>query len=88
VRALQALTGGPTVEVGWGAVDAASGAFAFSLPIAAPVRGAYAAGVTAPVFAADAGAAAKYTIEATSAGVIKTQAIDATAAVPALSVSF
>jgi hypothetical protein len=88
VRALQALTGGPTVEVGWGAVDAASGAFAFSLPIAAPVRGAYAAGVTAPVFAADAGAAAKYTIEANSAGVLKTQAIDAGAAVPALSFTF
>ena len=84
-RALQTLTGGPSVEVAWGPVDAGSGAFAFSLPIAAPVRSAYAAGVTAPVFASDAGAAGKYTIEASAAAVLKTQAIDANAAVPALS---
>jgi hypothetical protein len=87
-RALQALTGGPTLEVGWGAVDAVSGAFSFSLPVAAPVRTAYAAGVTAPVFTTDAAAAGKYTIEADSAGAVKTQAIDAGAAVPALGFSF
>lgn len=87
-RALQALTGGPTLEVGWGAVDAVGGTFAFSLPVAAPVRTAYAAGVTAPVFTTDAAAAGKYTIEASSAGAVKTQAIDAGAAVPALGFSF
>jgi hypothetical protein len=88
VRALQTLTGGPTVEVGWGAVDALSGAFSFSLPVAAPVRNAYAAGVTAPVFAADATAAAKYTIQANSAGALKSQAIDVGAPVPALAFTF
>jgi hypothetical protein len=87
VRALQTLNGGPTLESGWGAVDALSGAFSFSLPIAAPVRNAYAAGVTAPVFTPDASAAAQYTIEANSAGTLKTQALDVSAAVPALTLT-
>jgi len=39
-------------------------------------------------FTADAAAAGKYTIEAASAGVVKTQAIDASAAVPAVSFAF
>jgi hypothetical protein len=88
VRATQALTGGPKVEVAWAPVDALSGAFAFSLPVDAPVRTAYIENPTSLSFTADAAVAGKYTIEATSAGVIKTQAIDATAAVPALSFSF
>ena len=88
MRALQALTGGPTVEVGWAPVDSLNGAFTFSLPIAAPVRAAWAAGVTAPVFAADAAAAAKYTIEANSAGALKAQVINVGAAVPALGFTF
>ena len=87
-RALQTLTGGPTIEVAWGPVDAGSGAFAFSLPIGAPVRSAYAAGVTAPVFASDTGAAGKYTVEANAAAVLKTQPIDVNATVPALSFTF
>jgi hypothetical protein len=40
------------------------------------------------VFAADAGAAAKYTLEANSAGATKTQAIDASAAVPPVTFTF
>jgi hypothetical protein len=44
--------------------------------------------VGAPVFTADPSAAAKYTIEANSAGALKTQAIDASAAVPPLSFAF
>ena len=82
VRALQALTGGPTVEVAWGSVDAGSGAFALALPIGAPVRAAYAANPSAIVFVADPGAAGKYTLEAASAGTTKNQAIDTGAAVP------
>ncbi|HWH81680.1 MAG TPA: DUF4382 domain-containing protein [Burkholderiaceae bacterium] len=88
VRALQLLNGGPTIEAAFAPVDATSGAFTFSLPVDAPRRAAYAAGVGAPAFTADPTAAAKYTIEAKSAGAVKTQAIDASAAVPALSFTF
>lgn len=82
VRALQPLTGGPTVEVAWGAVDALSGAFSFSLPIEAPVKTTYVANPATLTFTPDAAAAGKYTLEAASAGVVKTQAINASAVVP------
>ena len=88
VRALQTLTGGPTIEAAWGPVDALTGTFGFSLPIQAPVRTAYAANPAALVFAADAGAAGKYTIEAASAGAVKTRPINVDAAVAPLSFSF
>ena len=88
VRALQTLTGGPTIEAAWGPVDALTGTFGFSLPIQAPVRTAYAANPAALVFAADAGAAGKYMIEAVSAGAVKTQPINVNAAVAPLSFSF
>lgn len=88
VRALQTLTGGPTIEAAWAPVDALTGAFAFSLPIQAPVRTVYAANPAALVFAADAGAAGKYTIEAASAGALKTLPIDVNASVPPLSFAF
>jgi hypothetical protein len=88
VRALQTLTGGPTVEVAWGSVDADSGAFDFALPIEAPVRAAYAVNPSTIVFTADTSAAGKYTLEAESAGATKTQAIDAAAAVPPVTFTF
>ena len=88
VRALQDLTGGPTIESAWAPVDATTGAFTTSLPIQAPVRTAYMANPVALVFATDSGAAGKYTIEATSAGVVKTAPVDVTAPVPPLSFSF
>jgi hypothetical protein len=89
VRALQALTGGPTIEAAWAPVDATSGAFSVDLPIAAPLRAAYAAGST-PTFTADSAVAVagKYTLEAASAGATKTQAIDANAAVPPVTFTF
>lgn len=77
VRALQAFNGGPQVEVAWGAVDGSSGAFAFELPIEAPVRTSYAANPAALGFVADPTAAGKYTLEAAAAGATKTQAINA-----------
>jgi hypothetical protein len=40
------------------------------------------------VFAPDAGAAGKYTLEASSASVTKTQAIDVSAAVPPIAFTF
>jgi hypothetical protein len=88
VRALQTLTGGPTVEVAWAPVDALSGGFAMSLPTPAPVRTVYSANPAALVFAADAGAAGSYTIEAASAGAVKTLPITVNAAVPPVNFSF
>jgi len=88
VRALQPFTGGPTPEVAWGAVDATTGAFSFSLPIEAPVKTAYVANPAALTFTADATAAGKYTLEAASAGVVKTQPINASAVVPPVNFTF
>ena len=88
VRALQGLTGGPTIESAWAPVDATTGAFTTSLPIQAPVRTVYVANPFALFCANDTVAAGKYTIEATSAGVVKTVPVDVTAAVPPLSFSF
>lgn len=88
VRALQTLAGGPTIEAAWAPVDAVTGAFALSLPIQAPVRTVYATNPAALVFAPDTGAAGKYTIEAASAGALKTLPINVTSSVPPLSFSF
>ncbi len=85
VRALQTLSGGPTVEVAWTAVDAISGAFAFALPMEAPVRTAYSAmGPFSLGFSADGAAAGRYGIEATEADRLQTQGIDVNAPVPPL----
>ena len=88
VGALQSLTGGPTVEVSWAAVDATTGDFAFSLPIQGPVKTAYVANPVSLSFTVDSAAAGKYTIEAASAGVTKTQAIDVSASVAPLTFTF
>lgn len=88
VRALQPFTGGPTVEVGWGAVDATTGAFSFSLPIEAPVKTAYVANPATLTFTPDATAAGKYTLEAASAGAVKTTSINASAVVPPVTFTF
>ena len=88
VGALQSLTGGPTVEVSWAAVDATTGDFAFSLPIQGPVKTAYVANPVSLSFTVDSAAAGKYTIEAASAGATKTQAIDVSASVAPLTFTF
>ena len=88
VRALQTLSGGPVVEVAWASVDALSGAFAFALPIEAPVRTSFAAiGPFSLGFSPDTAVAGRYTIEAAGAGAVKTQAIDVNAVVAPLSFS-
>jgi hypothetical protein len=68
VRALQALSGGPTVEVGHATADDMTGAYALTLPAAAPVRTVYAAGATSFGFAADAPAAGRVRLEAMAPG--------------------
>ncbi len=66
-RALQALTGGPTIEVGSQHVDALLGSYRFQLPVAAPVKAPFVAGAPL-VFAPDPPAAGKYTIQMDSPG--------------------
>ena len=82
VRALQAFSGGPTVETAFAPVDADDGAFGFSLVIEAPAKTAYVANPPALNFMPDPTAAGKYTVQAASAGAVKTQAIDVNAPVP------
>jgi hypothetical protein len=66
MRALQALTGGPTVEVASQPVDSTLGSYHFRLPTAAPVKGAYAPGTATLTMTPDASVAGKYTIEASA----------------------
>ena len=63
MRALQALTGGPSIEVNAQNVDGVNGTYRLHLPVAAPVKAAFASGAPL-VFAPDATAAGKYTIQA------------------------
>ncbi len=79
VRALQTLSGGPTVEVAWATVDADTGLFQATLPTQAPVKTAYVPNATtAYTFTPDAGVAGQYTIEAAYAGVTQTRSVDTT----------
>ena len=84
VRALQAYSGGPTVEAAYAPVDATTGAYAFTLPIGAPLKAAYDANATSPLFVPDPAAASKFTIQAASDSATKQQPIDLGSAVPAL----
>ena len=68
VRALQSLTGGPTVEVGYANADSASGAYSLRLPLAAPVATPYVAAATSFPWTGVPADAAKYRIEARAAG--------------------
>jgi len=81
VRALQALTGGPTIELIARPVDAVTGAYSFSLPTGAPAKATYAAGATTLTFTSDTAAAGQYTLEASAPGkTTLTEAIDLIAA--------
>ncbi|WP_249931276.1 DUF4382 domain-containing protein [Ramlibacter sp. 2FC] len=66
VRATQALTGGPTIQVA-SQITGATGGYALSLPLAAPIRAPYAGGA-ALAFAADGAVAGKYSFEAKAQG--------------------
>lgn len=66
-RALQPLTGGPTIELGDQNVDSDLRTYRFRLPVAAPVKAAFASG-SALTFAADSAVAGKYTIQVQSPG--------------------
>lgn len=80
VRALQALSGGLAIEVLARPVDGEDATFSLALPNAAPVKSVYAGSATL-VFAPDATAAGKYTLEASAPGRTPlTAAIDLTSA--------
>jgi len=88
VRALQGLTGGPTIEFAWLPVDPDTGAFTAALPLGAPVKTTYVANPTTLNFTADAAAAGKYTLEAQSGSAVLTQAVDVNAVVPPVTFTF
>lgn len=89
VRALQTFTGGPTVEVAWASVDADTGVFRTVLPDQAPVKTAYVANATsAHAFTAETGVAGRYTLEASSAGAVKSLDLHTGALPPSIAFSF
>lgn len=90
VRALQMLSGGPTIEVAWGLVDdlVTPATFSFSLPIEAPVKTTYVSNPVSLTFVTDTTVAGNYTLEANSGGTVKTQTIDANSTVPAVAFTF
>ena len=69
VRALQALTNGPTIEVGFVNADATTGGYSLTLPAGAPVKAPYTPGATTFAFAADpvdVASPGKYKLEASA----------------------
>lgn len=68
VRAMQTLSAGPAVEVGYAAAHDTTGAYSLRLPAGAPARVVYAAGAGAFVFASDGPAAGSYRLEASVPG--------------------
>ena len=75
VRAMQPLTAAGTVEIDGAYVNSVTGAYAFSLPVNAPMVGAYAAAPAPLVFAADTQAAARYTLRARLPGFADKQTV-------------
>ena len=67
VRALQALSGGPTVELANVAVEPTQGVYSVRLPIAAPAKASY-SGTTTGVFTLDNTVAAKVVLQAQAPG--------------------
>ncbi len=68
VRATQTLSGGPTIEVGYGAADALTGSYGMTLPAGAPVKLPYVAGATTFAFVVNPLDAGKYRLEAGAPG--------------------
>ena len=66
VRALQSLTGGPTIEAGYSAADATTGAYRLTLPAGAPARTPFVVGATGFTFTAEPLDAGKYRLEASA----------------------
>lgn len=78
VRAVQTLTGGPSVEVAFASADAASGAYSMRLPLAAPVMTPYVASASSFTWASTPADAGKYRFAALAAGVATAKTQDLT----------
>jgi len=74
VRALQPLSGGPTIVVADRPADSATGAYGYAVPVNAPLVAPYVVPPAALVFAPNTAAAGRYVVEASGAGVVKTAA--------------
>jgi hypothetical protein len=72
VRALQALSGGPAIEIAARPVDSASGAYSLQLPTAAPLVAIYPTGVATLAFTPDASVAGMYSVQAAAGTSVKT----------------
>lgn len=70
-RALQALTGGPVIELAARPVDSATGTFRHDLPTGAAQVANWAGLTGVPVFAADTGAAGQYSLQAVAGTAVK-----------------
>jgi hypothetical protein len=66
VTALQALTGGPTIDVKSQSVDATNGSYTLHLPMAAPVKASFPTGTATLAFTPDTAVAGQYTLQASS----------------------
>lgn len=89
VRALQTLTGGPTVEVAWALVDADTGVFQATLPTQAPEKTAYVPNATtAYTFTPDPSVAGQYTLEAAYGGMTQTHSVNTATLTSSISFSF
>lgn len=75
VRAMQPLTAAGPVEVDGKYVNSVTGAYAFSLPVNAPLVAAYAAAPAPLFFAADTPAAGRYTLRASLQGFADKQTV-------------
>jgi hypothetical protein len=73
LAATQTLSGGATIEVASTSADANLGTYSFTLPVAAPLVAPYITGTL--TFTADAAAAGKYKVAATSGGTTKVSAV-------------
>ena len=71
VRALQTFTDGSKIEIISRPVNSSTGGYSYSLPTAAPQVASYVV-LPNPLVFSSAGVAGKYTLEATSGGVVKT----------------
>ncbi len=88
VRALQTLSGGRLVEVGWAPVDALGGGFAFTLPPDPPIRASYASDPGALTFVADPTVGGNVILEATSGAQVKTQPVNLNASPTSVTFTF
>jgi hypothetical protein len=68
VTALQALTGGPTIAVAGGPVDATLGTYSLRVPIAPPVKASFPTGTATLAFSPDTPVAGQYTVQVQSPG--------------------